>query len=364
MKSTLVKIITIINFVILLNPSLYGTSHDRSSVPLKVLFIGSSYFGYNDLPFLFESLVTAAGETIEVYTEVTNGYLADHAERSSTEDKINEQLWDYVILQGVGRLIAYPQTYKENACYPAMETLKSKIKNNHPTTKILYCMPWAFEDGMSWLEGWTDLYEDMQIHIYDNTLKYCDQLDIEIAPVGWAWYAVLKEKNYPLHYLHQSDWNHPSLHGSYLMACVLYSSVFGDSAVGIPYFSRLMTEEGLYFQTVGTNTVMDNLELWNLSSVTSINYPKELSVDFKLNQNYPNPFNSVTVISYQLPEVSYVNLKIYDILGEEIILLVSDEQQAGSYSVKFDGNNLSSGVYFYRLEANSYIASSKIQLIK
>ncbi len=83
-----------------------------------------------------------------------------------------------------------------------------------------------------------------------------------------------------------------------------------------------------------------------------------------LSQNYPNPFNPTTVISYQLPVNSLVTLKVYDILGREVSTLVNTKQNAGYYSATFNGANLPSGVYFYRLQAGTYISTKKLLLLK
>ena len=85
---------------------------------------------------------------------------------------------------------------------------------------------------------------------------------------------------------------------------------------------------------------------------------------FSLSQNYPNPFNPTTVIKYSLPEVTNVKLKVYDMLGREIKTLVNQEQSAGVYNVEFNASNLSSGVYFYRIEAGNFVASKKLLLLK
>ena len=85
---------------------------------------------------------------------------------------------------------------------------------------------------------------------------------------------------------------------------------------------------------------------------------------FSLLQNYPNPFNPTTVISYQLPVTGQVTLEVYDMLGREIATLVNDRENAGSYSVKFDGSKLASGVYFYRIVADNYVATRKMALLK
>ena len=85
---------------------------------------------------------------------------------------------------------------------------------------------------------------------------------------------------------------------------------------------------------------------------------------FALSQNYPNPFNPGTIIKYQVPELSFVTLKVYDVLGKEITTLVNKEKPAGSYEVKFDGTGLPSGIYFYRLKAGSFVETKKMVLMK
>jgi hypothetical protein len=85
---------------------------------------------------------------------------------------------------------------------------------------------------------------------------------------------------------------------------------------------------------------------------------------FDLNQNYPNPFNPVTTIQYNLPEQSFVTLKVYNIRGEEVTTLVETEKQAGQYRVTFDASELNSGVYFYSLKAGTYKNVKRMILIK
>jgi photosystem II stability/assembly factor-like uncharacterized protein len=86
--------------------------------------------------------------------------------------------------------------------------------------------------------------------------------------------------------------------------------------------------------------------------------------NYSLSQNYPNPFNPSTVISYQLPISGKVSIKVYDILGREIVALIMEEKPAGNYEVEFDGTVLPSGIYFYRLQAGEFIESKKMVLLK
>jgi hypothetical protein len=85
---------------------------------------------------------------------------------------------------------------------------------------------------------------------------------------------------------------------------------------------------------------------------------------FNLSQNYPNPFNPGTVISYSIPKDGLVSLKVYNSLGTQVAELVNASQSAGSYSTKFDAVNLSSGIYYYKLESNGFIGTKKMILIK
>jgi len=97
---------------------------------------------------------------------------------------------------------------------------------------------------------------------------------------------------------------------------------------------------------------------------TDVDNEVELPEIYSLSQNYPNPFNPTTVIQYSLPEVSNVKLRVYDMLGREVATLVNKEQTAGVYNVQFNAANLSSGVYFYRIEAGNFVASKKLLLLK
>jgi hypothetical protein len=88
------------------------------------------------------------------------------------------------------------------------------------------------------------------------------------------------------------------------------------------------------------------------------------SYSYKLNQNYPNPFNPSTTINFTIPRSSFTSLKVYDILGREVSELISSDLNAGSHSLTFNGDNLASGIYYYRLESSGNVAVKKMLLIK
>ena len=101
------------------------------------------------------------------------------------------------------------------------------------------------------------------------------------------------------------------------------------------------------------------------SSITSV-FDKNISVlsTFILSQNYPNPFNPSTKIRWQSPVSGWQTLKVYDVLGNEVATLVDEYRSAGSYEVEFIGNNLVSGIYFYRLQAGDFVQTKKMILLK
>ncbi|MBK7629244.1 MAG: T9SS type A sorting domain-containing protein [Ignavibacteriales bacterium] len=85
---------------------------------------------------------------------------------------------------------------------------------------------------------------------------------------------------------------------------------------------------------------------------------------FELAQNYPNPFNPSTSIQYAISNRQFVSLKVYDVIGNEVATLVNEEKPAGSYELHFDANGLSSGVYFYTINAGSFIETKKMILLR
>jgi hypothetical protein len=104
------------------------------------------------------------------------------------------------------------------------------------------------------------------------------------------------------------------------------------------------------------------------NTITNVKLNNNLPTTFSLFQNFPNPFNPSTTINYQIPKVGFVTLKVYDVLGREVALLVNEEKPAGSYRVNFDASSvkgeLSSGIYFYRISVGNYSSVKKMVLLK
>ena len=115
------------------------------------------------------------------------------------------------------------------------------------------------------------------------------------------------------------------------------------------------------------NTEITNsgdMELDGVTGNTGNENIASLPTEFALAQNFPNPFNPATKINYDIPASNYVTLKVYDLTGREIMTLVNENQTAGRYSATFNGANLASGMYFYKITAGSFTSVKKMVLIK
>ncbi len=99
-------------------------------------------------------------------------------------------------------------------------------------------------------------------------------------------------------------------------------------------------------------------------TTTAVKENNNVPIAYSLLQNYPNPFNPSTIIKYSVAKTSPVTLKVFDVLGREVETLVNEQQAAGNYSVTFNAGNLSSGVYFYRMQSGSFVQTKKLILIK
>ncbi|HCV43335.1 MAG TPA: hypothetical protein DGH68_07610 [Bacteroidetes bacterium] len=90
----------------------------------------------------------------------------------------------------------------------------------------------------------------------------------------------------------------------------------------------------------------------------------ELPAQFTLGQNYPNPFNPSTAIEYSVPQRTSVEIKVFDVLGREVATLLNEEKSAGVFTVRWDASGMASGVYFYQLQAGSFVDVKKLILLK
>ncbi|PIP78501.1 MAG: hypothetical protein COW85_03930, partial [Ignavibacteria bacterium CG22_combo_CG10-13_8_21_14_all_37_15] len=113
-----------------------------------------------------------------------------------------------------------------------------------------------------------------------------------------------------------------------------------------------------------SNINNNNHALGKKQNETAVSNDNEVIKEYALFNNYPNPFNPVTTITYQLPKDGVVTLKIFDMLGKEVMTLVNEQKEMGRYTVQFDASSLASGMYVYQLRANDYTSTKKMLLLK
>lgn len=127
--------------------------------------------------------------------------------------------------------------------------------------------------------------------------------------------------------------------------------------------------KGVMMWALGQDVVEDDQPLLEtigkeMGLVTSVETPEQIISDYYLYENYPNPFNPATRIKFLVPETSFVSLKIYDVLGKEVAVLVNEIKSEGIYEVTFEASEFSSGLYTYRLSSGSFNQSKKMMLVK
>lgn len=132
----------------------------------------------------------------------------------------------------------------------------------------------------------------------------------------------------------------------------VFSSVVDSSIASGAVWDTIYTSSSLYIKLIDEPTKVEN------------NESDKLPTEYALNQNYPNPFNPSTKISWQSPIGGHTTLKIYDLLGNKIATLVDEFKPVGKYEIDFDASHLTSGVYFYQLNAGSFVETKKLTLLK
>ncbi|MBK8552501.1 MAG: T9SS type A sorting domain-containing protein [Ignavibacteria bacterium] len=135
-------------------------------------------------------------------------------------------------------------------------------------------------------------------------------------------------------------------------------------------FNQTGDPNGLYILRICDNAAGDTgaLRNWSITIkydvISGISSNTALANEYKLSQNYPNPFNPSTKIDFSIPKSGLVTIKVYDLVGKEVATLVNEVKAAGTHEVTFNGANLSSGAYFYRIESNNFVDTKKMFLLK
>ncbi len=369
-KLGLMKRLNILRFLLiylLCTSGLLSNNNQTSKIiaSVKVLFLGNSLTGHS-LPEVVNRLTDNTKNNIYVDDIILYGHsLYEISQSDSFTTKLSSERWDYIVMQESPYRIAYPDSFPRFPIRYALDRIKNMAYDNDKDTKLMFFMPYAYKDGMAWYKNYTDDFFEMQQKIYDNSIIFANDYNMKIAPVGWAWYNVMYEGS--AIELYTSDMSHPTVEGTYLSACVIYSSIFEDELINNHYISTISYTSAYYLQSVASSTVLDGLDSWNYLS-TVYNHNK-ITEDFSLNQNYPNPFNPETTISFDLPEYTNVNISIYNLRGNKVSELLNKSLESGSHKIIWDGiddngKQVSGGVYLYKVHTDKFSQTKKMILLR
>ncbi len=169
-------------------------------------------------------------------------------------------------------------------------------------------------------------------------------------------------------------WNNVDNHQDRQNKIWYYKIIRNGSIVATPEFTQTLYEDKTLINGVNAYKMTavnydflesDSSNTATVDNTTGVNESeKNVPQEFMLSQNYPNPFNPSTTISFGLPFETFTLLKIFDVSGREVSTIVSEKLPAGSYSRQWDAGSLSSGIYFYRLQAGTYSKTKKLLLLK
>jgi hypothetical protein len=239
---------------------------------LEVLFLGNSFISKNYLPAIFQSLSNAQGKHPHVDNYTPLGYtLQQHSEDSITLDKISMIDWDIIILQEQGQIPSYDPG-RDTLMYPYAVMLDSFIHACHPCAKTLFFLTWANKNGDVDIlqQGGTDSYDAMQQRLTDGYTEIADSTGATIIPVGAAWKTAREQ--FPDFELYDTGNILPSLYGSYLAGCVVFTAIYGESCTGNSYTGGVSDSDVLNIQEIASSTVLDSLERWNIGIYASFDY--------------------------------------------------------------------------------------------
>lgn len=233
----------------------------------KVLFIGNSYTGYNNLPLLTFNVAQSTGNEF-VYDSHTPGgqRFLNHAVNAVAETKINSQDWDYVILQGQSVEVSLTGNVFDVEVAPYVAQLCDKIRANNSCSQPVFYRTWGRENGFNDCVDypWICTYEGMDDALAQNYQILANSNDALVSPVGAVW-RYLRE-NHPELDLYSGDGSHPSQTGSYVAACTFYTTFFRNDPTLITYNYNESDADADMIKSAVKTVVYDNLTQWNIGN--------------------------------------------------------------------------------------------------
>lgn len=247
---------------------------------LAVLFIGNSYIYTFDLPTVLKSLAESKGDILTVASKTNGGFtFQNHVNDPLTYSKIQLTEWNYVVLQGQSQEPSFPYSQVNSATLPYALQLADSVYANSSCSQVQYFMTWGRQNGDPQWDS-INTFDKMNSRLRDAYLRIAENANASVAAAGPAWKYV--RDNHPTINLFSTDGSHPSFAGTYLNACVFYSSLYHKSPEGASYIGSLDQATAQTLQQVAKMTVLDSLSTWKLTHPDSL---AEVLVSYELNQS-------------------------------------------------------------------------------
>lgn len=278
--------------ILMKNPILFlflviGINASGQSLTRKVLFLGNSYTYVNDLPQIITVLAASTGDVLEYDSNLIGGYsLEEHAGNAVSRNKILSKDWDYIVLQEQSQR---PSFVNPIGFMQGFSSLKNFIKANKPCTQITSFMTWGHQNGDAQncpANPNVCTYQGMQTLITERYMSISSLYESEITPVGVVWKYI--RDNHPSINLYQADGSHPSLAGSYLAACCLYTSIFRKDPMLISNNYGLDSNTASIIRSVTKSLIYDQMLDWYIGKYVPASY---------FNYAVGNGFNEVVLNS-------------------------------------------------------------------
>jgi hypothetical protein len=234
----------------------------KAQKTLRVMFLGNSYTGVNNLPQLIHDVTTSAGDSIIFSSYNPGGYtLENHYADSNSINLIHQGNWDYIVLQEQSQLPSY-EDYLSGGPY----SLSHEFSKYNPCGRVMFYMTWGRKNGDAgncpvWPPVCT--YEGMDSMLSLHYFETAQQTKAELSPVGKVWHRI--RQLYPNIDLYQADESHPSEAGSYAAACCFYAALFKEDPNQITFDYTLPPGDAAVIRQVAKEVVFDSLSNYNFT---------------------------------------------------------------------------------------------------
>ncbi len=234
----------------------------------RVFFVGNSYTHYNNMPTLLSNLALSLGDTV-IHASSTPGGMqfVQHVSNNTTLNGIRQGNWDVVVLQEQSQKPSFSDAQVATDVYPYAAQLSDSIKKYNPCAETAFFMTWGRKNGdaqnCAFLPALCT-FDGMNARLRRAYLRMAVDNEGIAAPVGAVWKAV--RDSFPTLELYRADESHPSVAGSYLIACTFYASFFRKAVTGASYRGSLSALDAQRIQQLVDMVVLDSLPNWHIGS--------------------------------------------------------------------------------------------------